>query len=104
MLPPRPHADLDPCADREGILLNCAQGRPRTHATFKPADGAFRGPHLPAHFLLRHARDSVRRHEIGDQELQRAIACQCAGAPVHACGSGYQREAACENRAELVHG
>ena len=54
MLPPRPHADLDPCADREGILLNCAQGRPRTHATFKPADGALCGPHLPGHFLLRH--------------------------------------------------
>ena len=47
MLPPRPHADLDACTDREGILLNCAQGRPRTRATFKPADGALRGPHLP---------------------------------------------------------
>ena len=61
MLPPRPHADLDPCADREGILLNCAQGRSRTHPTFKPADGALRGPHLSGHFPLRHAPGSNSR-------------------------------------------
>src|SRR6266542_3165790 len=42
-LPPRPHMDVDPCSDREGVLLDCGQVRPRTHATFQSGDGAFRG-------------------------------------------------------------
>jgi hypothetical protein len=88
MLSPRPHADFDPCADREGILLNGAEVRPRTHTAFKPADGAFRGPHLPGDFLLCHARGSARCHKIGDEELQRAIARQCARTSIHAGSVG----------------